>query len=329
MKKMLFIVNPKAGKNQVKPYLCDMIDMYVANGYEVTVHTTQCQKDAYNVAAIRGSAYDMIVCSGGDGTLDEVCSGLLQLDKAQRPLLGYIPAGTTNDFAKSLGITFGMMQAAQLVLDGEPFACDLGLFNDIPFVYVAAFGIFTQVSYTTPQNVKNSLGHLAYILEGIKSIASIQSYHVRCEYGDKVIEDDFIYGMVTNSISVGGFKSISGKVMQLNDGLLEILLVRMPRTLIDLNSILSALVTQKIDERYMYMIQTDHIRFVSEEELAWTLDGEDGGAHRTVDVYNLNKVVQIIRPKDAIESEGEIEIPKKIQEKIDVVVTSDKEEQTL
>ena len=128
---------------------------------------------------------------------------------------------------------------------------------------------------------------------------------------------------------MGGFKSISGKVMQLNDGLLEILLVRMPRTLIDLNSILSALVTQKIDERYMYMIQTDHIRFVSEEKLAWTLDGEDGGAHRTVDVYNLNKVVQIIRPKDAIESEGEIEIPKKIQEKIDVVVTSDKEEQTL
>lgn len=135
--------------------------------------------------------------------------------------------------------------------------------------------------------------------------------------------------MVTNSISVGGFKSISGKVMQLNDGLLEILLVRMPRTLIDLNSILSALVTQKIDERYMYMIQTDHIRFVFEEKLAWTLDGEDGGAHRTVDVYNLNKVVQIIRPKEAIESEGEIEIPKKIQEKIDVVVTSDKEEQTL
>lgn len=325
MKKMLLIVNPKAGKNQVKPYLCDIIDLYVANGYEVTVHTTQSQKDAYNIVGQCGEKYDIIVCSGGDGTLDEVCSALLLLEKEKRPLLGYIPAGTTNDFAKSLGITSGMMQAAQLVLDGDPFECDLGLFNKTPFVYVAAFGVFTQVSYTTPQNVKNSLGHLAYILEGIKSITSIQSYHVRCEYGDKVIDDDFIYGMVTNSISVGGFKSISGKVMQLNDGLLEILLVRMPRTLIDLNGILSALLTQKIDERYMYMIKTDHIRFSSEDEMAWTLDGEDGGTHHEADIYNLNKVVQIIRPKEAIENESEVEIPEKMQDKIDVVVTSDKE----
>lgn len=325
MKKMLFVLNPKSGRNQIKPYLCDIIDMYVADGYEVTVHTTQSQRDAYNVIKDRAGDYSMVVCSGGDGTLDEVCAGLLEVDREKRPVLGYIPAGTTNDFAKSLGLTSGILQSAQLVLEGKPFACDLGLFNNTPFVYVAAFGIFTQVSYMTPQSFKNSLGHLAYILEGIKSIASIQSYHVRCVYGDKEIEDDFIYGMVTNSISVGGFKSISGKVMQLDDGLMEIMLIKMPKTLIELNAILTAVMTQNIDERYMYMIKTDHITFTSGEALSWTLDGEDGGSWETADIYNLNQVIRIIRPEDAIEKEIESteEVPEEIQAKIDVVVTSE------
>ena len=262
----------------------------------------------------------MIVCSGGDGTLDEVSSGILELEPDQRPPLGYIPAGTTNDFAKSLGITPQIMEAAENVMKGTPYACDLGLFNEKTFIYVAAFGIFTQVSYSTPQENKNLLGHMAYILEGIKSLSTIQSYHVCCTYGDKVIEDDFIYGMVTNSISVGGFKSISGRVMELNDGLFEILLIKTPKTLIELNAILTAIVTRNIDERYMYLIKTDHIQITSEEEIAWTLDGEDGGLCKLADIHNLQQVIEIIRPKLSIEADV-VEIPKKLSEKIDVVIT--------
>ena len=271
MERMLLIVNPKSGKNQIKPFLCDIIDLFVANGYEVTVHTTQYQKNATEVVTNKGAAYDMIVCCGGDGTLDEVGAGVLTLENA--PKIGYIPAGTTNDFAKSLGIVGSPMQCAQIVLDGVPFACDMGQFNDKSFVYVAAFGVFTEVSYSTPQETKNLLGHAAYILEGIKSLSSIKSYHVRCEYGDKCIEDEMIYGMITNSKSVGGFTSISGKIMELNDGLLEVLLVKMPKSLLELQAIVSSLLLQNIDERYMYLIKTDKITISSDDAISWTLDG--------------------------------------------------------
>lgn len=296
MKKMLLIVNPRSGKNQIKPYLCDIIDMYVANGYEVTVHTTQYQKDACEVVKEQAHAYDVVVCSGGDGTLDEVGSGLLAVPDA--PVLGYIPSGTTNDFAKSLGIKSDVMEAARTVIEGSPFACDVGLFNDKSFMYVAAFGIFTQVSYTTPQNVKNMIGHMAYVLEGIKSLVSIKNYHVTCQYEDQIIEDDFIYGMVTNSISVGGFKSVSGKEMELDDGLFEVLLVKMPKNIIELQAIVATLLLQKVDERYMYFIKTDKITMTSEEEIQWTLDGEDGGEWRRAEIINLPQKIQIIRPKD-------------------------------
>lgn len=305
MKKMLLIINPKSGKNQIKPYLCDVIDLYVSHGYSVTVHTTQSQMDAYEVVKARGEVFDIVVCSGGDGTLDEVSSGLLEIETDKRPVLGYIPAGSTNDFAKSLGISSQIMEAASNVLEGVPFACDIGEFNGEPFIYVAAFGVFTQVSYTTPQEVKNILGHLAYVMEGIKSLGSITSYHVRCAYDGQVIEDEFIYGMVTNSVSVGGFKSISGKVMELDDGLLEILLIKTPKTLLDLNGILSALLLQKVDERYMYLIKTDAAVFTSDEEIAWTLDGEDGGSCKLAEVHNLQQVIEIIRPKEAVINESE------------------------
>ena len=327
MKRMLFIVNPKSGKNQIKPYLCDIIDLYVSNGYEVTVHTTQCQKDAYNVVRERGSLYDMIVCSGGDGTLDEVGAGLLELEDA--PALGYIPAGTTNDFARSLGIDPSPMQAAKTAIDGVPFACDLGKFNGTPFIYVAAFGAFTQVSYTTSQEAKNILGHAAYVIEGIKSLGSLKGYHVHCEYGDdKCLDDEFIYGMVTNSISVGGFKSVSGKIMELNDGLLEVLLIKMPKNLMELQVIGANLLIQNIDERYMYLIKTDRITISSDEEIAWTLDGEDGGSWQTADIVNLRQAIRIVRPKEAVENELEDKEEKlkaasvvKIEEKVEVAIS--------
>lgn len=320
MRKMLLIVNPTSGKNQIKSYLCDIIDLYVFNGYEVTVHTTQHPKDAYEVVKARGNQYDMIVCSGGDGTLDEVGAGMLELDNS--PLLGYIPAGTTNDFAKSLGLATTPMEAAKTVLMGMPFACDIGIFNKKPFIYVAAFGLFTEVSYSTPQNVKNLLGHTAYVLEGIKSLANVKSYHIRCEYGDKCLEDDFIYGMITNSISVGGFKSISGKVMSLNDGLFEVLLVKMPKNLLDFQALAANLLLQNLDERYMHLIKTDKITLSCDEAIAWTLDGEDGGQCQHAEIINLKRALKIMRPLEAIESDAEDKSNQasvmKIEEKVEI-----------
>lgn len=301
-KKMLLVINPKSGKNQIKPYLCDIIDLYVSNGYTVTVHTTRYAKDARRIVRETSENYDIIVCAGGDGTLDEVCSGLMDGDS--KTLLGYIPAGTTNDFAKSLGIASKVMNAAQTVITGTPFACDIGEFNNVPFIYVAAFGIFTQVSYSTPQYTKNMLGHMAYILEGMKSLTDIKAHHAVIHYEDKVIEDDFIYGMVTNTISVGGFKSYNNSEVELDDGLFEMLFIKMPKSPIDLHLIAASLLTQKPDERVMYFDRTDKLTVISDKEISWTLDGEDGGAWRKTEIITKHKAVRIIRPTEAIAAPG-------------------------
>jgi len=299
MKRLLFILNSKSGKHQIKPHVCDMIDLYVSAGYEVTVHTTQAQGDAREVAETRGGGYDMIVCSGGDGTACEVVNGLLALDKV--PCLGYIPAGTTNDYAKSLGIPTKLMEAARNTIEGQAYACDVGDFNGHFFVYIAAFGLFTDVSHQTPQETKNMIGHLAYILEGVKSLASVKSYHLKVQCDDIEITDDFIYGMVTNSISVGGFKMFTGKDMLLDDGLFEMLLIRMPQNLMDLQAIIGALLLQKVEDKYMVYTKTKEVTIICEDGMAWTLDGEDGGEHEVAHIFNCRKAIEIVRPVEVIE----------------------------
>ncbi|MDE6055730.1 MAG: diacylglycerol kinase family lipid kinase, partial [Lachnospiraceae bacterium] len=217
--------------------------------------------------------------------------------------IGYIPAGSTNDFANSLKIPSTMKKAAEVVVGGTVFSCDVGRFNEDVFVYIAAFGLFTEVSYGTPQEMKNMLGHMAYILEGVKHLQNIKSYHLKVtsvsENGEtKVIEDDFIYGMVTNSYSVGGFKSIAGNVFKgriaLNDGLFEVTLIKMPKNPMELNSILAALAIQNIDTEYMYSFKSGKLVIESENEIAWTLDGEFGGAHKKVTLINEKQAMDIM-----------------------------------
>ena len=208
-KNMLFIYNPKAGKAQFKSNLLDIIDIFVKAGYEVTAYPTQGPGDAVRKVKQRRDGYDIIVCSGGDGTLDEVVTGMMQCE--EKLPIGYVPAGSTNDFANSLGIPRSMVKAADAVVNGQNFACDIGAFNDDTFIYVAAFGLFTDVSYETRQDIKNMLGHTAYLLEGVKRLSSIKSYWMKISYDDVCLEGDYIYGMVTNSNSVGGFKGITGK----------------------------------------------------------------------------------------------------------------------
>ena len=205
MKRLLFIYNPQAGKGTVKAHLSNIVDTFTKAGYLVTIWPTQGKEDATHVAAQQGWWYDRVVCCGGDGTLSETVSGLLALDTP--PVLGYIPAGTTNDFSKNLGLPRGVEKAAVTAVEGEARPCDMGRFNGRYFVYVAAFGIFTDVSYGTPQQFKNAFGHLAYVLEGATKLGDLgRAYHLQVEHDEGSLEGDFIYGMVTNTLSVGGFK---------------------------------------------------------------------------------------------------------------------------
>ncbi len=301
MKKALFILNPHSGKGQIRNHLLEIVDILVKDGYEVTVYPTQEQGDASRAMRERKKSYELIVCSGGDGTLDEIVTGMMQ--SGFKTTIGYIPAGSTNDFANSLRIPSTMKKAAETVVNGTVFSCDVGRFNDDVFVYIAAFGLFTEVSYGTRQEMKNMLGHMAYLLEGVKHLQNIKSYHLKVtsvsENGETtVIEDNFVYGMVTNSYSVGGFKSIAGNVFKgkiaLDDGLFEVTLIRTPKNPMELNSILAALAIQNIDTQYMYSFKSGRLVIESEEEIAWTLDGEFGGTHTQVTLTNEKRAMDIM-----------------------------------
>lgn len=291
-KKLLFIYNAYAGKSKIKAKITDVVDIFVKNGYEVTMHPTQGSKDAVFATKNRDSNYDLIVCSGGDGTLDEVVAGMVQ-SQTKIPI-GYLPTGSTNDFANSLAIPRDIIKAAQVASAGTRFNCDVGQFNEDSFVYIAAFGIFTEVSYITKQEMKNVLGHMAYILEGAKRIYNIKSYLLKVWYEDIFIEDDFIFGMVTNSLSVGGFKNITGKKVLLDDGLFEVTLVRTPKNPVEIQGILTALLKKEMDPRYMYTFKTKSLNIESEIQVPWTLDGEFGGEHNRVSISNNKRAIQIM-----------------------------------
>ena len=299
MKKLLFVYNPRAGKEMLKPRLSYVLDIFVKAGYEVTVHPTQAYRDAYyQIKEYEVGKYDLIACSGGDGTIDEVATGMMKRREMGKDVVpvGYIPAGTTNDFAKSLHIPRKPLAAADNAVKGVPFPCDIGKFNDSVFVYIAAFGIFTDVSYETDQAVKNVLGHMAYILEGAKRIFNIPSYKIKVEHDGEVIEDEFIFGMVTNSRSVGGFSNMVGKNIVFDDGLFEVTLIKTPKNPIALQEIIAALLIEQVDTKHMYTFKTKKITFDSVEEIPWTLDGEFGGEHDEVVIENLNKELQIMVP---------------------------------
>lgn len=295
MRKLLFVFNPQAGKAQIKSKLLQILDIMVQESYEITIYPTQGREDALNIVQERAKDFDLIVCSGGDGTLDEVVSGIMR--SGQNIPLGYIPAGSTNDFANSLKIPKDMIKAAQIAVSGQKFACDVGAFNEKSFIYVAAFGIFTEVSYRTRQEWKNILGHAAYILEGVKSLPEITSYYMRVEYDGVVIEDEFIYGMITNSNSVGGFKNMTGKNILLDDGKFEVTLIRCPRNFAELNEILASLTNLIDNTDLIYSTKSDHITILSEEEIPWTLDGEFGGKVREVEICNRRRALEIMVKK--------------------------------
>lgn len=294
MKRLLFIYNPQAGKGLIKAHLANVVDAFTKAGYLVTVWPTQGKADAARVAARQGWWYDRVVCCGGDGTLSETVSGLLTLDAP--PVLGYIPTGTTNDFAKNLGLPRGVEKAAVTAMEGTPRPCDMGRFNDRTFVYVAAFGVFTDVSYDTPQQFKSAFGHLAYVLEGATKLGDLgRGYHLTVEHDGGTLEGDFIYGMVTNTNSVGGFKVFPSDQVSLDDGVFEVVLVRQPKNVADLQDALVSLVRQSHEEsRQVEAFHTSRLKVAAAEPLPWTLDGEYGGDPEVAKIENLHKAITLV-----------------------------------
>lgn len=293
-KRLLFVFNPHSGKAQIKNQLLEIVDTMVKSGYEVTVYPTQAAGDAIHKVEADAAGYDMVVCCGGDGTLDETVTGMMRLGGTQP--LGYIPAGSTNDFATSLGIPKDMVTAACVAVNGKQFPCDIGAFNEDFFVYVAAFGLFTEVSYKTSQEWKNVLGHAAYILEGAKCLHDIPSFLMQVEYDNVRIQDEFIYGMISNSTSVGGFKGMTGKDVLLDDGVFEVTLIKKPRNPIELNEVIASLINLADNTDMIYSFKTKEVRFMAKRSIPWTLDGEFGGEHEEVVIRNLCKAVRIMVP---------------------------------
>lgn len=296
-KKLLFVFNPLAGKGQVKDNLCDLIDIFTKNGYEVTSYPTQAAMDGYEKVRTDACDYDLVVASGGDGTLSEVVKALME-QESKIPL-GYIPAGSTNDFAASMGIPKKMTDAAEAIMNGVRFDYDVGEFNGQYFVYIAGFGAFTDVSYETPQNVKNTFGHAAYVMEAIKRLPKISGQNMIVEHDGERIEGNFILGLVSNTVSVAGMRKLITNGVCFDDGLFEITLVKTPSNPIALQkTITDALFKKLTNEKCFVTFKTSKVKFTSENEIAWTLDGESGGSHKEVEIINHKQALRLIIAPD-------------------------------
>lgn len=293
MKKMLFIYNPMAGKEQIKNKLSDIIQIFNKADFLVTILATQQTGDARRMVLEYGAEYDYVVCSGGDGTMNEVAGALLQLDP--RPICGYIPAGTVNDFASSLKIPKLMKKAAQLITEGTVFHCDMGGFNGNFFTYVAGFGAFTEVSYQTPQEWKNALGRTAYFVEALKHIAEIKPHYMKITYDDdQIVEGNFILGLISNSVSVAGYRAYQKKNIKMDDGLFEVILIKELKNPMELQNVLNAFLTKKLHAEQIVRFRSQKIHILSEDDIQWTLDGEDGGVCREVTMQNYQQALPII-----------------------------------
>ena len=296
MKKMLLVMNPCSGKKKANRVLADIIGIFNRGGYDVTVYMTAARGDATRVVAERAEEFDLIVCAGGDGTFNEMVSGLLSA--GHKTPVGYLPAGSTNDFANSLHLSKDLLKAAQDIVDGEPQNLDIGRFNGRYFSYIASFGAFTRASYATSQSVKNVLGHLAYILSGIKEIPSIRSRRLRFTLEDgTVLEDDYIFGAISNSTSVAGVLTLSEELVDMNGGVFELLLVRKPHSLLELNDCVLALTTQDYHTPMLTFTSTHFVEIEAPEDMDWTLDGEQetGRSHCTAE--NLHDAIRIMVKK--------------------------------
>ena len=291
---MMLIVNPVAGRGGYSLNFGEAMRVFSYGGYSVTLYFTKGKNDATRFAEENGADYDVVTCVGGDGTLSEVLSGLMKLDNP--PPVGYIPMGTANDVATTLHIPKNdTVGAANLILNGEPHPYDVGGFGDDGyFAYIAGFGAFTNVSYSTPQDQKNMLGHLAYVLQGMAELPNIETVRTRVEFDDGVIETDLVYGSMSNSTSVAGIVKLKESMVSLGDGYSELVLVKDPKDMNGFGEILSSVLSGRFDGDKLIILHTKKAKFSFDHPVAWTRDGEDGGRHQEITLVNYHRPVQLI-----------------------------------
>ena len=292
MRKLLLIINPVAGRNQAQTDLFKMVRVFAEHDCEVTVYPTRGPQDCTRKVLADAGRFDLVVCCGGDGTLNEMVSGMMQREEPVP--MGYIPLGSTNDFAASLHLPSHVEEAALRCVEGTAFHMDVGSLNDRYFNYIAAFGAFTEASYATPQQIKNALGHLAYILEGVKSLGRLQPIHVRITADGESFEEDYLFGAVTNTVSLGGVLRLDPSRVLLDDGMYELLLVKNPQNPTEAQAMLSALMLQNYDGPLVRMLRASDILFESNHEISWTIDGEFGGSFSTTHILNNKNAVTLM-----------------------------------
>ena len=291
-RKLLFIVNPRAGRSKSRSPLFDAISVFSEAGYLTSLHKTTAPGDASVTAAREGEEYDLIVAAGGDGTLNEVITGLMRLEK--RPPLGYLPQGSTNDFAASLQISGNPVTAARAIVRNVPRMLDIGQWNERYFVYVASFGAFVKSSYSAPQAAKNALGHFAYILEGMKDLNTLRPYRVRLTADGETLDGEYLFGAVCNSTSIGGLMKLDPERVVLDDGKFELLLIPTPKTAQDLQNLVLALLNQEYDSQGLVFRHVSSIHLETEEDLPWSLDGEYAASAPAVDITNCQRAMTML-----------------------------------
>ena len=293
-KKLLLIINPVAGKMKSKNALFDIVKVFCDHDFDVNIKLTARRGHGTEIAESEHMNYDIIVCVGGDGTLNEVVTGLVRCG-AETPV-GYIPAGSTNDFANSIGLSGNIKKAALAIAEGSPMGLDIGSFKNVYFTYIASFGAFTSASYSTPQATKNAIGHTAYVLEGIKDLSAIKPVHLKAEADGVIYEGDYIFGGVANSTSLGGIVKLKKELVDMSDGLFEVILIKNPKNANHLNEIILSLMTSEYkNNRSIDYFRASKIKISTEDTLPWTVDGENADGGGEFIIKNMKQRLTIIK----------------------------------
>ena len=295
MKNVLLIVNPVAGKLRMRNELFDVIEIFCNNDCMVTTAITQYRGHGKELAAnAYRNGFDLVVCCGGDGTLNEVISGLLTSEMSAKVALGYIPAGSTNDFADTLGIPSAPTAAAVNIFKSVRMGIDVGKFgDDRNFSYIATFGAFAAASYSAPQELKNSIGHMAYLIEGIKQLGNMHRYKVKVTADGREYSGEYIYCSVSNTRSVAGLVKLSENIVDLHDGMFEVILVKYPNNLAETNKIVTGVLSNDFSGSMFEFFKAQDILFETEEDIDWSLDGEKAECGKTVRIRNLHSAIEM------------------------------------
>lgn len=292
--RLLLVVNPKSGRMKMKNYLLQVVSIFCDAGYSVNVYTTKDRLDATQFTEKNAKDYDLIVCCGGDGTLNEVITGIM--NSGAKVNLGYIPSGTLNEWSSGLKISRNITKAANDIVSGKLVSLDIGKFGDKYFSYTASFGAFTDASYSAPQDVKNLLGQLAYVFEGIKSLGNIKPYKMTFKTENKTFDGEFLFGAISNSLSVGGIVKYSKDAVSLNDGYFEVMLIRNPKNAMQLQSLVSAVINQNYNNPFIEFLHVNELEVTDCEGVAWTLDGEKAISDEKIEIKNLHGAIDFFLP---------------------------------